>query len=1085
MAMIETSARGLRWGARSWLAAAVAAVLCAAPQLAPRSTARGSASDVDARSAAQPADAPRVVDLGPPMPPAGDVTGAVRLALVRRGPHAGDVVALDRASGRLTQTDGGGALVRAWGARGSRDGLLLAPVDVAADDAGGLWVADAGRRTLERFDDAGRFAGRVVLGGPDAPRRVVALPGGGLMVLAGRGLLPVGPDGTVGAALRLGFEPLALAPLPGGELAALAADARGPIVRLLSPDGRVRTSWPLASGDFPVLRPADLVAAPDGTLLVADADADRIVRVGADGTALAAWGGQGFGGGSFEPGCCFGPSSLAVAADGSVLAADDGLGLVQRFTPDGAFAAEWGGTSRQPGRFNHPADVALAANGDPIVLDADAFRIQRLAPDGAPRWTAGHYGDGPAELGADTASRYASQRGPTSLAVGPGDAIVVLDVWNRRIQRFDGDGGYLGEIPVPLDVPGTRDVDAIVAVGPEGAPNAGAVHLLAPETGRVLRLAVGGGIDAEWSLDDAFDAPGEPRAMAIGPDGTVWLVAGAALAGIAPDGTLLAERPLEGFDAFCAPEGPVRLAVGGAPARAYVAQSDCSEVLAYELSGALWGTLGAAHELRGAGLGRPMGLTVDPSGALWVADAADDRVRRLDAAPGSDPSAAIGAAQPTGARDLSWAADVAAGAGQGLWLARTDVASDAAWVDAFGPDGGWLARRRYRCYPLPEPGREAEPRRPLDHGIGPEVRIDAAGDTLVVSIVDPRGPSCVLLAGDDGSVSSQIALTDTARIRDMAAHQGDPEAPYPRRVWLARDGLPVMAFDPVGGARLPDLPLAADALAVLPDGGLLAVLDGGDEIARVAPDGAVAARWPSPNRAFAPHVAAGEDGTMYVGAGPTVEVRDAGGALVDRWTLDAPVRGLAADADGRVLALVGAVLPEALVRLDGSNGTDATDGSAAEPARAIRIDRSARHAGRWVAEWPTGGPDAPPAAPDADPPSARYRFTCPPDPLSVGCSARLEGHVAAAPGDVLALAVDGGARLWLGDRLVLDAWDAARVDRVVRVPDGGAGTADPGVAPDSDGSAALRLEVNRGDGAAIEVRLAVERGGVYLPVGWR
>jgi len=1047
--------------------------------------------------------------LGPPMAPTGDMTGAIRLAAFTAGPHAGDVMALDRASGRLTHTRPDGELVRAWGARGPRDGHFVEPVAVAADAHGGLWVADVGRRSLERFDGAGRFRGRVVLSGPEPPRDLVAQAHGGVLVLAGRTVLRVDPRGAVAPPLRLGFAPLAIAALPDGGLLALSVEARGGVVRRLAADGTIQASW-LMAGSWSVLRPTDIAAAPDGTFLVADADRDRIVRFSAEGSGLAAWGGQGYGGGTFEPGCCFGPSSLAIAADGTVFVADDGLGLVQRFSADGAFVVEWGGTSRQLGRFNHPADVAITADGDVVVMDSDNFRVQRLAPDGTPRWSVGHFGDGPAEFGANLESGYPSQRGPTSLAVGPGresgthgthgtlgsyasgdsvqpreagEVIVVLDVWNRRIQRFGSGGAFLGAFDVPLEVPGTRDIHAVVAVAPVGAPNAGAIHLLAPESGRVLRLADDGAIEAEWSLDDAFAAPGQPRAMAMGPDGTVWLVAGSVLAGIAPDGSLVAERAMGSYDAVCVAGDPVRLAVGGGPDGeevALVALAGCSEIIAYGLTSERLGAASIALEIVGIGLGRPMGMVVDPEGRLWFADAVDDHVRRLLGNPQDGTLRTLGASQPVGSRDVSTARDIVLG--KGAWLVRSDAAADAALLDSWHADGGWRRRGRYRCFPGGGPG----PRRPLDHGIGPEVRADWTESTLVLSIIDPSGPSCVLMIHDDGELTERIALTETARIVDVAAHQGDHGPPLPpHRIWLARDGLPVMVFNGISDSRLPDLPLVADALAAMPDGGLVAVLDGGNGLARVAPDGAIAQRWPSPDRAFTPHVAADAAGTMYVGAGPTVEVRDVGGALVDTWTLDAPVRGLAAGDDGRVLALVGRVLPERLVELRAASSEPLSP----DTPSWLRIDRAMRHAGRWVAEWPTGGPDTPPATPpaepDADPSSARYRLTCPPDPLSVGCSARLEGAVAAAPGDVLALAVDGGARLWLGDRLVVDAWDAARVDRTVRVPDAGAAKGEPGVAPVGDGGTALRLEVNREGDEAIEVRLAVERGGVYLPMGWR
>lgn len=210
----------------------------------------------------------------------------------------------------------------------------------------------------------------------------------------------------------------------GGVL--YVADADHGVIARFREDGSPLPSW--TGFDKPVA-----VAAAGGRLYVADFIADRVTTLDSEGRVIGTWGRHGNGRGEFDA-----PNGVAVDRRGDVYISDFYNHRVQKFAPDGRFLLEWGGKGRRRGRFRYPAGVALSAAGDLLVADAYNHRIQQFTTDGrfVREWGGIGLGFGGARPGWFRLAK--------DVAVDPQGGVYVADAFNRRVQKFSGDGVLVG-----------------------------------------------------------------------------------------------------------------------------------------------------------------------------------------------------------------------------------------------------------------------------------------------------------------------------------------------------------------------------------------------------------------------------------------------------------------------------------------------------------------------------------------------------------------------------------------------------------------------------------------------------------------
>jgi uncharacterized protein (TIGR03663 family) len=262
-------------------------------------------------------------------------------------------------------------------------------------------------------------------------------------------------------------------------------------------------------------RPRGVVAAPDGTIYVADTDNHRIQHLDRDGTPLHEWGSfADLASGPAPGGTFYEPWGIAVGSDGSVYVADTWNHRIQKFTAEGEFLTMWGyfGQAEQFDGFWGPRDVVVDAEGRVIVSDTGNKRIVIFGPNG----------EGIAEFG-EEGYEPGQFYEPVGLAMDAEGILYVADTWNQRIQTFEPDG--TGSFS-PLD---SWDIYGWYGQSLDNKPFLAAddqTHIFAtdPEGVRVLEFTNEGEIVRYWGDysvgSDGFALVG---GIAIDPLGGVWI----------------------------------------------------------------------------------------------------------------------------------------------------------------------------------------------------------------------------------------------------------------------------------------------------------------------------------------------------------------------------------------------------------------------------------------------------------------------------------------------------------------------------------------------------------------------------------
>lgn len=177
-----------------------------------------------------------------------------------------------------------------------------------------------------------------------------------------------------------------------------------------------------------------------GRVYVPDTGNHRIQIFNADGTFYRSFGQHGTG--SYQLDC---PAGVAISpANGDIFVVDKCNQRIQVYTSAWVYRMTLGtldttGTDNR--HFSWPQGVAVDASGAVFVADTDNFRVQKCtlsANDYACTTFAGETGVPGDDFG--------HLDPPTAVAVGSDGRVIVVDMWNSRIQVFDAGGAYLTTI---------------------------------------------------------------------------------------------------------------------------------------------------------------------------------------------------------------------------------------------------------------------------------------------------------------------------------------------------------------------------------------------------------------------------------------------------------------------------------------------------------------------------------------------------------------------------------------------------------------------------------------------------------------
>ena len=480
---------------------------------------------------------------------------------------------------------------------GSRDGSndvarFNSPSGVAVDGAGNVYVSDSANDTMRKI-----------------------LPAGWVATVAGLAGSAGSADGT-GAGARFN-EPQKVAADRAGNL--FVADTSNQILRKITPAGVVTTFAGVAgitgTNDGPGTEarfnnPQAVAVDGTGNIYVADYGNHTIRKVTPGGVVTTLAGTPGVAGTNNGTGTAARfnyPFGLAVSTNGTVYVADTYNHVIRQITSAGVVTT-FAGKMSTPGnangtstaaRFYYPVGVAIGSGGTLYVADYSNSLIRKVTSKGVVSTLAGSAGSSGNANGTGAAARFSR---PYDVAVDlKSGAVYVADLGNQLIRKITSAG--------------------VVTTLAGRAVSSGSAN----GTGGVARFNFPSGTAVDGSGNVYVSDYANQLVRKIARTGAVTTLAGVAGVTGTNNGTGTAAR-------F---KGPAGVAVDGS-GNVYVADYQnhgIRRITPARVVTTLAGRLGTGGTNNGAGtaarLNNPIGVAVDASGSVYVADSGNHAIRKI------------------------------------------------------------------------------------------------------------------------------------------------------------------------------------------------------------------------------------------------------------------------------------------------------------------------------------------------------------------------------------------------------------------------------------------------------------------------
>ncbi|HZZ20386.1 MAG TPA: immunoglobulin domain-containing protein [Opitutaceae bacterium] len=501
------------------------------------------------------------------------------------------------------------------GVSGSTDGtgsgaLFFDPSGVTIDSSGNLFVADQGNNTVRKVTPAGvvtTFAGTAgVAGSADGTGAAAQFTGPYGIAVDGSGNVYVSDqlNNTIRKITSAGV----VTTFAGAAGVAGITDGQGATARFRQVYG--------------------LRCDSSGNIFVADAGNSTIRKITSGGavTTIAGTAGKtGYADGAAATALFNAPTGVAVDSSGNVWVSDFNNNVIREVSASGSVStfagvAKIGGSVDGTGtraEFYGPFDVAIDAGGNLFVSDVDNQTIRKITPAAVVTTLAGVAQGGNAD-GTGAAARFAR---PTGVAIDRSGSVYVTDENNDTIRKITAGG--------------------VVTTFAGLAGNAGS----ADGTGSAAQFDGPFRLTVDPSGNIFVSDFSNNTIRKITPGGTVSTFAGTPTKAGATDGT--------GSAALL--DGPVGIAADS-NGNIYVAEQTNNIVRKFTpagVSSTFAGTAGAVGSADGTGAAAsfrlPAGLAVDPSGNVYVADYGNDTIRKIT--PGGVVTTLAGVTSNPGHKD--------------------------------------------------------------------------------------------------------------------------------------------------------------------------------------------------------------------------------------------------------------------------------------------------------------------------------------------------------------------------------------------------------------------------------------------------
>jgi sugar lactone lactonase YvrE len=505
------------------------------------------------------------------------------------------------AEGKIYLIAGGGVAGYAGDNGPATSAYLRYPCGVAVDSAGNLFIADRDNNRIRKVSTSGIIT-----------------------TVAGNGSMGYSGDGGPATLAQL-YSPFGVAIDPAGNL--FIADAFNNRIRKVAPNGIITTIAGTGTSGYSgdggsaalaqLYTPRGIAIDSAGNLFISDSDNNIIRKISSSGiiATVAGNGTSGYSGdgGQATSAQLSGPMGVAVDSKGNLFIAVFGNGRIRKVSTDGIITTVAGtgtygyngdGIPATSAQLSLPTGVAVDSAGNLLIADYANSRVRMVDSSGiittvAGNGTRGSIGDG----GPATSAQLYNPEGVVADSAG---SLFIADYGNHRIRKVSSSG-------IITTVAGTGSMGS----GGDGGP----------ATSALLYYPSGVAVD---SIGNLFIADyGNHRIRKVSSSGIITTVAGAGTYGYSGDGGPAASAQLY---------YPAGVAIDSA-GNIFIADRSNHRIRKVSASGIITtvagiGSIGSGGDgglATSAPLYYPIGIAVDSTGNLFIAENLGHRIRKVSA----------------------------------------------------------------------------------------------------------------------------------------------------------------------------------------------------------------------------------------------------------------------------------------------------------------------------------------------------------------------------------------------------------------------------------------------------------------------